>query len=149
YALGTSGSAQLDLKPDLSLAQLLSKLRSTKENLSPIRRVGKLSGLGPAAFALVFHLTPKEILGNLEALAARIKSFPLELGPPRPLSESISSAGGLGMEEIDPFFMLKKHPGVFVCGEMLNWDAPTGGYLIQACVSQGIAAADGIVRYLG
>ncbi len=149
YSHGVSGPISLDLKPDLTLPQLLSRLRSTKENLAPIRRVGKFAGLGPAAFALVFHLTSRKILGNLEGLAARVKNFPLELGAPRPLSESISSSGGLQMTELDPSFMLKRHPGIFACGEMLNWDAPTGGYLIQACVSQGRAAADGISRYLG
>ena len=149
YSHGVSGPVSLDLKPDLTLPQLLARLRTTKENLAPIRRVGKLAGLGPAAFALVFHLTSRKIKGNLEGLAKRIKDFPLELGAPRPLSESISSAGGLQMTEIDASFMLKTHPGIFACGEMLNWDAPTGGYLIQACVSQGLAAAEGISRHLG
>jgi predicted flavoprotein YhiN len=77
-------------------------------------------------------------------LVKMIKAFPLELGPPRPLSEAISSAGGLALTEIDEDFQLRRLPGVYAVGEMLDWSAPTGGFLIQACVSQGCVAARAI-----
>jgi hypothetical protein len=148
YAIGAPGPAWLDLKPDLSEAELLGRLEASRENLSPIRRVKKLAGLSPAALALLFHLTPKEILSSLPDLVARIKRFPLELGRPQPLAEAISSSGGISLDELDPGFMLKRFPGVFAAGEMLDWDAPTGGFLIQACVSQGHAAGRAILDYL-
>lgn len=149
YFCGETGEVRIDLKPDLSEAGVLRKLEEVKENLSPIRRVKKLLGLGPAALALIYHLTPPVILqGNLIDLAKRIKSFPLDLLGPQPLSEAISSAGGLSLSELDQDFMIRRFPGVFAVGEMLDWDVPTGGFLIQACVAQGMAAGNGIMRYL-
>ena len=150
YFVGQRGKVTIDLKPDLSVVQIMEKLRGVKENLSPIRRVKKQLNLCPASFALLFHCTPAEILApaNLGRLAEHIKALPLLLGEPQPLTESISSAGGLRLDEIDENFMLKNFPGVFVAGEMLDWDVPTGGFLIQGCVSQGYSAGQGILRYL-
>ena len=85
---------------------------------------------------------------ELKRTADLIKDFPLTLVQPRPLSESISSRGGLALQELDEKLMLRKLPGVFAAGEMLEWDAPTGGFLIQACVSQGYLAGQGIVKFL-
>ncbi len=147
YFVGTAGTALMDLKPDLSEAQLLKKLQSVKENLSPIRRVQKTLSLSPAAQALVFHHAPRERLGDdLSKWAALMKAFPLELLGPQPLTEAISSSGGLSLEELDDQFMLKRFPGIYCAGEMLNWDVPTGGFLIQACVAQGMLAARGILK---
>lgn len=151
YSVGESGQAWLDLKPGLSLEALQKKLespRDLRENLSPVRRVKKLLNLCPASLALIYHLTPREILGDLKQLTARIKHFPILLGERQPLSEAISSSGGICWSEFDSTLMFKKFPGVFAAGEMLAWDAPTGGFLIQACVSQGAVAAQGILRYL-
>lgn len=148
YAVGVSGAATLDLKPDLSVEQILVKCRTVKENLSPIRRVKKQLKLSPAALALLFHFTPEPVLKDLERLARHIKEFPLELLGARPLAEAISSAGGLHLSELDEKLMLGKFPGIFAAGEMLDWDAPTGGFLIQACVSQGSSAGKGILRFL-
>lgn len=141
YAVGEPGQVFLDLKPDLSESKVLSALSSGKENLSPIRRVKRFLKLSDAAFALVFHLTPSSLLVGsqrpLEGLASRIKHFPLLLGDRQPLDEAISSAGGVSRDELDAALMLRRFPGIFVAGEMIDWDAPTGGFLIQACVSQG------------
>ncbi len=137
YFAGCSGPARLDLKPDLDEAALLERLQGGKENLSPIRRVQKLAGLCEASRALMFHLTPESERGDLRALAHRIKNFPLELGAAQPLDEAISSAGGILWSELDSDLALVRAPSVHLAGEMVDWDAPTGGFLIQACVAQG------------
>lgn len=151
YFVGKTGPARLDLKPDLTAEQIRSKLAAVKENLSPIRRVKKQLKLEPAALALLFHFGSPEVMKNpdLSKISRLIKAFPIEFGAPRPLTESISSSGGVRLDELDERMMLKKCPGVFAAGEMLDWDVPTGGFLIQGCVAQGRFAAHGILEYLG
>lgn len=148
YAVGEIGETWLDLKPSLSDKELLKKLNSSQENLSPMRRVKKHLNLSPAALALIYHFSTREELSNLNALAKKVKKFPLVLKERQPLEEAISSSGGLSWDEVGEFLMLKKFPGVFVAGEMLDWDAPTGGFLIQGCVSQGYYAAQGVLKLL-
>ncbi len=77
-----------------------------------------------------------------------IKTLPLRLVSARPIAEAISSAGGVALEELDERFMLRHLPGVFVAGEMLDWEAPTGGYLLSACLATGRAAGSGALRFL-
>ena len=137
YAVGARGPATLDLKPDLSLEQMIAKCQAVRENLSPIRRIKKQLNLGPAALALIFHHSPPGAREDLRALCRAIKAFPLTFGEPRPLAESISSSGGVRMSEVTETGELKRFPGVYCAGEMLAWDAPTGGFLLQACVAQG------------
>ena len=136
YFCGISGKATLDLKPDLTESEILKRLRDMKENFSPMRRVKHLLGLSPAAESLVFHHAG-EAKEQLEKLISMIKRFPIELIKPRPLEEAISSRGGVALNEISEIYEFKKFPRIFCGGEMLDWDAPTGGFLIQACVSQG------------
>ena len=149
YAVATKSLVHLDLKPDLSPTQIIEKLQSVKENLSPIRRIQKKLNLCIAAQALLFHHSPKELFNqkDLGAWADTIKNFPLELLGPQPLSEAISSAGGLRTSELNNDLMIRKFPGFFAAGEMISWDAPTGGFLIQACVSQGYRAGQAIVNF--
>ena len=137
YFKGCPGEAKIDLKPDLTLEQIRDRLNSVKENLAPIRRVKQKLGLPEASLALLFHHTPVAIKNDLGKFSERIKNFPVFLKQPRPLSESISSKGGVLLSEIKETLELKKVPAIFCGGEMLDWDAPTGGFLIQACVSQG------------
>lgn len=137
YFAGVSGAVHLDLKPDLTAAQILERLQKTRENLSPMRRAQKFLQLSPGSKALLFHMTEPEAARDLAALAQVIKHFPLTLEQPRPLLESISSSGGLRWENLDANLKLKIYPGVYCAGEMLDWDAPTGGFLIQACISEG------------
>lgn len=148
YTLGCEGMAFIDLKPDLSGENILKKLESAKEKLSPLRRAKKILNLGDNAHALLFHLGAQEAKKSLTTLATIIKKFPVSLLKKRPLDEAISSSGGLSFAELNETLMLKKHPGVFAAGEMLDWSAPTGGFLIQACASQGFLAGQGIVAYL-
>jgi uncharacterized flavoprotein (TIGR03862 family) len=148
YFAGEVETVHLDLKPDMSAEAIKSKLQSTRENLSPIRRVKKLLNLSEGALALIFHLTPKAMLGNLDDLVCRLKKFPIELKARQPLEEAISSSGGVEWSEVTDSLMLKKAPGIFLAGEMLDWDAPTGGFLIQGSVSQGFVAGMALVEYL-
>jgi uncharacterized flavoprotein (TIGR03862 family) len=149
YALGATGTVHLDLKPDFTEAEILAKLRAPmKENLSPMRRVQKLLNLCEASQALLFHLTIPKDRTDAAALARRMKHFPIELKAPRPLAEAISSSGGIAWSEVTQELMLKKFPGIFLAGEMLDWDAPTGGFLIQGSVSQGHLAGTHIKKRL-
>lgn len=126
----------LDLRPNISLEELCHKLASRgSQSLSNYLR--KL-GLAPVAISLLHEVEePADI-------AERIKSLPLVLTATTGLTRAISTAGGIRQQSLDKNFMLIKKPGVFACGEMLDWEAPTGGYLLQACFSTAIAAAKGI-----
>jgi uncharacterized flavoprotein (TIGR03862 family) len=133
---------KLDLKPDISLADLSQKISGAKKSQSLGTTLRK-AGLSAAAASLVF-----ETLRNNTNIAAHIKSIPIETLAAFPIDRAISSAGGIALDEVDENLMLKKWPGVFVCGEMLDWEAPTGGYLLQGCLSTGVAAGLGAVKYL-
>jgi predicted flavoprotein YhiN len=85
---------------------------------------------------------------DVAAMAKLIKAFPLELVAPQPITEAISSSGGIRLEELDERLMLRRLPGCFAAGEMLDWDVPTGGFLIQGSVSSGHAMGRGILAYL-
>lgn len=148
YAIGIEGAAWIDLKPSLSEKEILKKVDRPGENLSPMRRIKRHLNLGPAQLALLYHLTPPEERSSLQALISRMKRLPIDLKDRQPLSEAISSSGGISWEEVNPQLMLKNHPGIFVAGEMLDWDAPTGGFLIQGCVSQGAFAGRAMVQAL-
>ncbi len=133
----------LDLRPDLDAAALAQRLGAPAVSIST--RLRK-AGLPPPAVALV-----QEALhaGAARAdLAALVKAVPVTLQAPQSLARAISTAGGLAWSELDENYMLRRHPGVFACGEMLDWEAPTGGYLLQACLATGVAAARGAIDYL-
>ena len=88
------------------------------------------------------------LLASPAELAAVVKKCHVRLGKPRPLAEAISTAGGVCWSELTDELMLRKAPGIFVAGEMIDWEAPTGGYLLQACFSMGVVAARGALSYL-
>ena len=129
-ALRQGAGLVLDLMPDLALAEIAARLDRMKPGDSRANRLRKL-GLAPAAAALVLEW------GREMDLAAAIKALPARLGPPRPLDEAISVAGGVAWEAVTEGLELKALPGVFVAGEMLDWEAPTGGYLLTACLATG------------
>jgi len=136
----------LDLRPDISLADLTARLAGRRGSLSLSNHLRRNAGLAPVAIALV-----QEALKRAEAphdLARLIKALPLELTGCFPIARAISSAGGLCWPELDENLMLRRYPGVFACGEMLDWEAPTGGYLLQACFSTGRAAGLAAARRL-
>ena len=150
-AIEATGSAavQIDLKPAISLEQLALKLaRSQKPKESRSTFLKRVAGLTPAAIGLLHEVAGKQLPADSHTLAALIKSVPVTLHAPQGMDRAISSAGGLRFDSINGDFMLKAIPGVFAAGEMLDWDAPTGGYLLQATFATGIAAAKGICNYL-
>ncbi len=126
----------IDLKPQLTEEKLRARLQSSRE---PWSKTLKLSA---AATALLESFFPDEI-SDPEQLVRRVKAFPLTLRRPRPIAEAISSAGGVRWRELDRTLMLRKLPGVFLAGEMIDWEAPTGGYLLQGCFATGTRAGRG------
>jgi uncharacterized flavoprotein (TIGR03862 family) len=132
---------RIDLKPQLCPDALRARL--TNANL-PFSKALKLS---PAATALLECFYADEVV-DPERLVRRIKDFELPLLKPRPIEEAISSAGGVRWRELDRMLMLRKMPGVFVAGEMIDWEAPTGGYLLQGCFATGTRAGRGAATLL-
>jgi uncharacterized flavoprotein (TIGR03862 family) len=134
----------LDLRPDLAAGDLAGRLDGPRGSLSLANHLRR-AGLPPVAIGLVQEALHAGAPGPLSRL---VKALPLRLIAPMPIARAISSAGGIRWEEVDARFMLHRRPGVFVAGEMLDWEAPTGGYLLQACFSTGIAAARGLLDWL-
>jgi uncharacterized flavoprotein (TIGR03862 family) len=148
-AIAAGGPARLllDLRPDVDAATLARRLAAPRARLSWSNYLRKRAGLSPVAIALLREARaalPEEPA----ALAGLIKAAPVDLLAPRPLERAISSAGGIALDELDEGLMLRKMPGVFACGEMLDWEAPTGGYLLQACFATGFVAGQAAVRRL-
>jgi uncharacterized flavoprotein (TIGR03862 family) len=147
-AIRAEGSAMIsvDLRPDLSSAALEDRLGGPRRSQSLANTLRKQAGLAPEAIGLVQEaLHAGADSGNLSVL---IKSLPIRLVAPAAMARAISSAGGLRMDALDASLMLRDWPGVFAAGEMLDWEAPTGGYLLQACFSSGVAAANGALAWL-
>lgn len=153
-AIGKDGSATVavDLKPDSTVAALAARLAAPRGKQSLANVLRKAIKLPPVATALLHEATTAggRPLSSLTAdeLAALIKAVPVRLTGVQPLASAISTAGGLRFDALDDHFMLKALPGVFAAGEMLDWEAPTGGYLLQACFATGIAAAEGALAWL-
>jgi uncharacterized flavoprotein (TIGR03862 family) len=141
-------TARIDLVPDMSLAELRAKLDKPRGSKSFATWVRRAVALPPAALAL---LQEDRNVAKLDAagVAAAIKAVPVTLVAMAPIDRAISSAGGVAFGGIDAHYMLRGLPGVFVAGEMLDWEAPTGGYLLQACFATGHAAAKGVLAFLG
>jgi len=146
-AIAREGSALLhvDLRPDLPPAALAARLDQAQGRSSLSTFLRKRAGLSPVAVSLV-----QEALhaGETMPLAALIKALPLRLLAPFGLARAISTAGGIARAELDERLMLRRRPGVFAAGEMLDWEAPTGGYLLQGCMATGAAAGRGVLRWL-
>jgi predicted flavoprotein YhiN len=137
----------LDFKPQMELADLVQRLvgRRAGRTLSSWL-TGELR-LAPIVYALLREAAdplPEEPAD----LARLIKHLPLRILRPRPIEEAISSAGGIHFSALDDNLMLRAVPGTFAAGEMLDWEAPTGGYLLQACFSSAVVAADGVLQWL-
>jgi uncharacterized flavoprotein (TIGR03862 family) len=143
--IATHGSATItiDFKPDLSEATLAARLkRKPGQSMSTLLRKG--AGLTPAAINILREGGP---LPEGEALASHVKTCALRLVGTASIARAISTAGGVSWSEIDENFMLRKRPGVFVAGEMIDWEAPTGGYLLQASFATGAAAGRAAARW--
>ncbi len=149
-AISRDGHAtlRLDLRPDIKpdvLRERLSRKRGS-ETLSAFLR--KAGGLSPVAVGLLRESAGRDLPDAPEALAKLIKSLPLRLTGTRPLERAISTAGGVRFEALDDALMVTARPGLFLAGEMLDWEAPTGGYLLQGTFATGVTAATGLLTWL-
>ena len=148
-ALSGGGAAlEIDLKPGLSEDALAAKLGRPRGGQSFANYLRKCAGLDPAAIALLREGGAPQGM-NPATLARHIKQLPLAVRAARPIARAISTSGGIAFAEMDERLMLKRLPGVFAAGEMLDWEAPTGGYLLQACFSTGAAAGRGAAAWVG
>lgn len=149
-ALQKDGTASLvlDLAPGRTVDKLTRDLERQDAKASFSNRLRKGTGLDGVKAALVRELAPDANRLDARHLAEAIKALPLTVVSPRPIAEAISSAGGITFDSVDENLMLKALPGTFVAGEMLDWEAPTGGYLLTACLASGRSAARGIEAWL-
>ena len=138
----------LDLRPDIAADELTRRLTRRKAGDSLGSHLRKSGGLSPVAAGLLREAHGLSLPDDPRRLAALIKSAPFRLLSARPIARAISTAGGVRFEALDARFMLRAAPGVFVAGEMLDWEAPTGGYLLQAAFATGQAAAQGVIAWL-
>ena len=139
---------ELDLAPDKPLQRVIAEVAHPRGARSLSSHLQSRSGIKGVKMALLREILSAEQLNNPVKLANAIKSLPLTLVAPRPLDEAISSAGGVRFEALDDKLMLRELPGVFCAGEMLDWEAPTGGYLLTACLASGRVAGQGALNYL-
>lgn len=148
--IAATGSATiyLDLAPDATIQQLEAKLAKPRGSRSFSSYLQSRVGLKGVKVGLLREGVATAVLNDPTQLAAAIKALPIRLLAPRPLDEAISSAGGVTFAELDEHLMLRALPGVFCAGEMLDWEAPTGGYLLTACFASGRAAGRGVLRWL-
>jgi hypothetical protein len=150
-AIARDGSAELmlDLRPDLDEAALAARLSAAPSSQSLSNRLRKAAKLPPLAIGLLRETHGPAMSTDPASLARAIKAAPLKLTGVQPIARAISTAGGIRLDALDDKLMLKALPGVFCAGEMLDWEAPTGGYLLQACFATGVAAGNGAMGWLG
>jgi predicted flavoprotein YhiN len=144
-----SATLHLDLLPDHAPERVLAEVRHPRGSRSLSSHLKSRLGIDGIKMAILHELLGKEALADPALLATAIKALPLVLVAPRPIDEAISSAGGVPFEAMDARLMPVALPGVFCAGEMLDWEAPTGGYLMTACMASGRVAARGVLDYLG
>jgi len=149
-ALDADGHAALclDLAPGRSQARLAEELARPRGRDSLANHLRRRAGIEGVKAALLREFCPAQTLDSAAALAAAIKALPVPVIAPRPIDEAISTAGGVTFEALDEALMLTAMPGVFCAGEMLDWEAPTGGYLLTACLASGRTAGLGVRRWL-
>ncbi len=153
-AIGSSGETVLRvaLRPDLEISDLVARLSAPRNKQSLSTYLRKQLCFSPVAIGLLQEATiASELYPSAMSavdLARFINDVPVKLVGTAPLERAISTAGGISFDEIDTHFMLRKMPGVFVAGEMLDWEAPTGGYLLQASFATGVAAGQGVFAWL-
>lgn len=149
-AIAAAGSATLwlDLLPDRSMDNIVERLAKPRGKDSLSNYLRKRIGIDGVKTLLLREAIASAELNDPVKLATTLKALPIQLIGPRPLAEAISSAGGIDFAELNDKLMLHKLPGVFCAGEMLDWEAPTGGYLLTACFASGRAAGFGAVDWL-
>tara|TARA_R100000365_G_C2743778_1_gene72528 strand:- start:348 stop:1529 length:1182 start_codon:yes stop_codon:yes gene_type:complete len=145
---GEAATIWLDLLPDLDVTEIGQRLRGRKGKQSVSNHLRRTLNLTGVKRALLNELGDRTVFDDPQALAQQIKALPLTLSGMAPLDQAISTAGGVSWDELTEDFMLRKKPGAFCAGEMIDWDAPTGGYLLTACFATGRAAGLGALRWL-
>ncbi|WP_320197555.1 TIGR03862 family flavoprotein [Agrobacterium sp. rho-13.3] len=146
---GETPTLTVDLAPGRTVERLANDLARHPRKDSLSNRLRKAAGLSPVKSALLRECMPNLPELSAPEMAALMKALPIVVTSPRPIAEAISSAGGVDWRDIDQRYMLTSLPGIFVGGEMLDWEAPTGGYLLTACFATGKAAAKGMIEWLG
>jgi len=148
-ALAATGAARLllDLKPDLTAADLAVRLERPRRGASLASFLRKAANLPPIAAALLRAIRPEIVNGPAGQLAEALKALPLDLTGTAPIDRAISTAGGVRWAALGPDLQVVSHPGLFLAGEMLDWEAPTGGYLLQACLATGRWAGVAAARF--
>jgi uncharacterized flavoprotein (TIGR03862 family) len=141
-------SFNLDLRPDMSAEKVLAEVRHPRGSRSLSSHLKSRLNIDGIKAAMLHELLTKEQMNDSVYLATAIKSLPITLLATRPIDEAISTAGGVLFEAVDSKLMLEQLPGVFCAGEMLDWEAPTGGYLLTACFASGKKAGEGVLAYL-
>jgi uncharacterized flavoprotein (TIGR03862 family) len=139
---------RIDLRPDLTVEQLADRLGRRRPKDSGSTWLRRSIGLDPVAIGLVREAVGAALPTDPTAAAALVKAVPVVVTEPMPIGRAISTAGGIAWSEVDESLMLRRLPGTFVAGEMLDWEAPTGGYLLQASFSTGVVAARGALSRL-
>jgi len=139
----------LDLLPDLPLQRVLAEVTRPRGARSMSSHLQSRVGITGVKAGLLHECLNKDAFTDTTRVAHALKALPLRLLQPRPIAEAISTAGGVALEALDDSLMLKSVPGVFCAGEMLDWEAPTGGYLLTACLASGRVAGQGALAYLG
>lgn len=147
-ASGGSALIHLDLAPDRDAGRLHHDLSRPRGKHSMAKHLHRHAGIDGAKSALLHEILERPAFNDVEVLVAAIKALPIRLLRARPIEEAISSAGGVRLEGLDHNLMLKDFPGVFCAGEMLDWEAPTGGYLLTACFASGAIAGRGAAEWV-
>jgi len=150
-AIEADGVAQIavDLRPGMNLAEVRQRLSRPRGGDSVSNHLRKALHLAPVGVNLLRECFGAQLAQDPDVLATQVKHAVVRLTGVQGLARAISSAGGVDVEELDEGLMLRKLPGVFVAGEMIDWEAPTGGYLLQACFATGVAAGEGVLRVCG
>jgi predicted flavoprotein YhiN len=148
--IARSGRAHLHLNllPDFSAEHVLAEVRHPRGSRSLSSHLKSRLNLQAVHLALLNEVLSKDALSDPMQLAQAIQHLPITVVATRPLDEAISSAGGVKLEVLDDSLMSRHTPGLFAAGEMLDWEAPTGGYLLSACLASGRHAAKGVLAYL-
>ena len=149
-AIAVAGVATLylDLAPGKSMERIQSELAHPRGSRSVSSHLQSRAGISGIKAALLREVLGRDGIGDMARVATAVKSLPVRLVAARPVDEAISSAGGVRFEAMDDDLMLRALPGVFCAGEMLDWEAPTGGYLLTACMASGRQAAQGVLKWL-
>ena len=142
------GKLTLDLMPDVKLEKLTNAFARDRGRNSFSNHARKVARLKGVKLGLLRLCAPDLDVTNAEEVASQLKALKLPITAPRPIDEAISTAGGVMFDGLDDYFMLKNREGAFVAGEMLDWDVPTGGYLITACLATGRRAGRGALKWL-